>query len=263
MVEDDGPSGVAGRAVVRARKPRGGRPGSVRWSAALGRRICERVAAGDVLYAVLREPGMPTAQSVGVWARERPDFAAALGEARRAGGRPSRADGKGGGGVWTYCEATAHAIFERLCEGESLTAISRDPTMPCLSTIFYWRRRIPEFEDTVRAAKEIQAERLCDLGWEMVGDATPETAYLTHVRLTQLRWMTGVMAPRTYRLKPVEPAAPRERLNVLFRNFKIETDPQTGKEKVVAYCPNPETGEVEREDVPGWRPPPGSRPMPA
>ena len=61
--------------------------------------------------------------------------------------------------------------------------------MPSLSTIFYWRRRIPEFEDTVRVAKEIQAERLADLGWEMVGEATPETAYLTHVRLTQLRWM--------------------------------------------------------------------------
>jgi hypothetical protein len=257
MVEDDGAVGSAGRAVMRA--ARGGRAGSVRWSEALGRRICARVAAGEVLYAVLRGEGMPSAQSVAVWARARADFAEALMEARRAGGRPAR----GGGGVWTYCEETAHAIFERLCEGESLTAIGRDPTMPSLSTIFYWRRRIPEFAETVRVAKEIQAERFCDLGWEMVEAATPETAYLTHVRLTQLRWMTGVMAPRVYRLKPVEPAGAREEMKVLFRHFEIEVDPETGKKKVVAWCPNPETGEAEREDVPGWRPPPGTVSLPA
>jgi hypothetical protein len=260
MVEDDGAAGFAGRAVarVRARAPRGGRAGSVRWSAALARRICERVAGGEVLYAVLREAGMPTAQSVGMWARQRPDFAEALAQARRAGGRPSR----GGGGVWSYCEATAHAIFQRLCDGESLTAIARDPTMPCLSTIFYWRRRIPEFEETVRVAKEIQAERLADLGWEMVQAATPETAYLAHVRLTQLRWMTGVMAPRVYRLKPVEPATPPQVTKILFRHFKVEEDEATGQKKVVAYCPNPYTGEVECEDVPGWRPPPDAVRMP-
>jgi len=47
-----------------------------------------------------------------------------------------------------------------------------------------------------------------------------------------------------------------------MRRFEIEVDPQTGAKKVVGYCPNPETGEVEREDVPGWRPPPGSVPIP-
>jgi hypothetical protein len=215
-----------------------------------------------VLYRVLREAGMPSAQSVAVWARDRPEFAADLLEARRAGGRPARAGGKGCGGVWTYCEETAHAIFERLCEGESLTAIARDPTMPSLSTIFYWRRKIPGFAETVRVAKEIQAERFCDLGWEMVEAASPETAYLTHVRLTQLRWMTGVMAPRVYRLKPVEPAGEREELKVLIRRFTIEEDPETGTRKVVAWCPNPETGVVEREDAPGWRPPDGAVSIP-
>jgi hypothetical protein len=249
MVEDDGAVGPAGRAV--ARLPRGGRAGSVRWSAALARRICERVAGGEVLYGVLREDGMPSAQSVAVWARARPEFAAALLEARRAGGRPARANGKGCGGVWTYCEATAHEIFERLCEGQSLTAIARDPSMPSLSTIFYWRRKIPEFAETVRVAKEIQAERFCDLGWEMAEAATPKTAYLTQVRLAQLRWMAGVMAPRVFRLKPVEAPAPREELKVLVRHFEVEVDPQTGKRTVVAYRPNPETGAVEREDTPG------------
>jgi hypothetical protein len=200
---------------------------------------------------------MPTAQSVARWARERPEFADALRAARRAGGRPAR----GGGGVWTYCEATAREVFERLCEGESLNSIGDDPTMPSVSTIFYWRRHFPEFAEMVRVGKEIQAERACADGWEMAMSATPETAYLTHVRLTQLRWMAGVMAPKTYRVKPVEPEGAREVLNVLMRMFKGEVDPETGETRVVAYCPNPETGQMEREDTPGYAYPPG-QPIP-
>jgi hypothetical protein len=232
---------------------RGERRIYVRYSAALAKTICERLAAGELIYRISRDEGMPTPEAVQKWARERPDFAAALDVARRAGGRPA---GKRGP-VFTYCAETADAIFERLCEGESLTSIGRDPTMPSLKTIFNWRRRFPEFEETVQLGKRVQAERFCDLGWELAMGATPETAYLTHVRLTQLRWTAGVMAPRVFRLKPVEPEAAREKLDVLIRRFEIEDDPATGEQKVVAYCPNPLTGEVEREDAPGWRRPPG------
>lgn len=260
MVEDDEPLGpaAASRGRKSGRAPRGGRPGSVRWSEALGRRICARVTAGEVLYAVLREAGMPSAQSVRAWARDNPAFAAALAEARAAGGRPAR----GGGGVWTFCEASARAVFDRLCEGESLTSICRDPTMPSMSTVFYWRRAFPDFAETMRTAREIQAERFCELSWEMAEAAAPETAYLTHVRLTHLRWMAGVMAPKRYRIKAVEPEAARRTLNLLMRRFEIEGDPLTGEGKVVAFCPNPVTGKVEREDAPGWEPPAGTVGMP-
>ena len=232
--------------------PRRGRRPRAAYCPELARRICERVAAGELLYAVCREPGMPTPQTVGVWSRKRADFGRALSQARRAGGRAVR-----GGGVWRYCADTAEEIFERLCEGESLTAIGADPAMPCLSTIFHWRRRISEFDEAVQLAKRIQAERFCDLGWELARAATPETAYLTHVRLAQLRWTAGVLAPRTYRLKAQEPDAPRETLDVMVRRFEIETDPQTGARMVVAYRPNPQTGQLERENTPDWRPPPG------
>jgi hypothetical protein len=257
MSDDDGerPCGAGGDAVpgkwARVRE-------TVRWDPALAERLVARGGAGELLYAVLREEGMPTPQSVARWAKERKGFGDALRAARRAGGRPSR----GGGGVWTYCEATAREVFERLCEGESLNAIGADPTMPSVSTIFYWRRCVPEFADAVRVGKEIQAEQFCERGWEMAGEATPKTAYLTHVRLTQLRWMAGVMAPKTYRIKAVEPEAPRKTLDVLMRRFTIEEDAETGGRKVVAWCPNPLTGEVECEDVPGWEPPAGTVGMP-
>jgi hypothetical protein len=231
---------------------------TVAWSPEVAEAIVGRVASGEALYAVLREEGMPTSQSVGRWVRERPEFGEALGLARVAGGRPAR----GGGGVWTYCEATARAVFDRLCEGESLTSICRDPLMPAMSTVFYWRRAFPEFNETVRTAREIQAERFCELGWEMAAGAAPETAYLTHVRLTQLRWMAGVMAPKAYRIKQVEPQGARRTLDVVMRRFEIEDDPLSGEPKVVAYCPNPVTGVVEREDAPGWAPPPGTVGLP-
>ncbi len=228
---------------------------SVRYSPELAQRICERVARGEVLYALCRARGMPTTQSVGRWARERADFAEALLAARRAGGRPVRADGRSGGGVWSYCEEAADEIFARLCEGQSLTAIGRDPTMPCLSTLFYWRKWIPEFAEAVQLAKEIQAERFCDRACELAEAATPETAYLTQVRLTHLRWAAGVMAPRSYRIKTVEPVTPPRTVSILMRHFAVEVDEATGNKKVVAYCPNPLTGEAECEEAPGWRPP--------
>jgi hypothetical protein len=222
------------------------------WSAGLAEAICERVAAGELLYAVCREAGMPTAQSVGRWARERPAFGAALAAARLAGGRP----GRGGGGVWTYDLEVAEAICQRIAEGEALTAICEAVEMPCFSTVYNWGRRFPEFAQMMRDAREAQAAFYCDRGWALAMAATPQTAYLTDVRLKQLRWMAGCLAPRVYGAKRVEPEAAREVLTTLVRTFIAEVDPVTGKEKVVSLCPNPVTGEVERTDVPGWQPTP-------
>ncbi len=227
---------------------RGGRPGSVRWSKGLAARLVARVAAGEMLYVVLREDGMPTPQSVGRWGRERPAFGAALEQARAAGGRSRK-----GGGVTRYCDGIAEEVFERVCEGESLTQIGADPTMPCLSTLFRWRREHPRFEEEMQLGMRIRAELACDRADDLADAASPETAYLTHVQLTHLRWKAGVMAPRIFRVKTVEPEAPKVVRTVLYRHFKVEEDPQTGKRTVVAYCPNPITGEVEREDTPGWR----------
>ena len=250
MAEDVGPGGGAPAKWVRRREV-------VHWAPELAARICERVARGELLYAVCREAGMPTPQSVARWAREREDFGEELRLARLCGGRPLH-----GGGVWTYCQETGEEIFDRVCEGESLTSIGRDPTMPSLATIFHWRKRFAEFEDAMQLAMRIRAERFCDLGWELAEEATPETAYLTHVRLAQLRWTAGVMAPRAFRTKMAEPEKAPEVRTILFRHFKIEEDEETGERKVVAYCPNPHTGQVEREDTPGWRPPAGCARLP-
>lgn len=236
-----------GRAPGRARKT------PVRWSGALGKRLCERLAGGELLYRILAEDGMPTPEGVAKWAREKPAFGAALLAARQAGGRPAGARGP----VFTYSEGIGEEILERLCDGESLTAIGRDPTMPSLSTIFRWRRQMPEFEATVQLGMRVRAERACDTGWELAEAATKETAYLTEVRLKQLRWMAAVMAPRVYKLKTVEPEKPVKTVDVMFRHFEIEVDKETGERRVVGWCPNPATGFPDRESDPDFRFPPG------
>jgi hypothetical protein len=142
--------------------------------------------------------------------------------------------------------------------------------MPSLSTAFAWRRTHGDFDERYRMAKQVQAERICDKAEALADAATPQTAYLTHVRLAHLRWWAGVLAPRKYRIRMSEPDTPRETITVLHRRFEIEDDPETGKPKVVGYFPNPYTGQVEREDTPGWQPPPntiglpvGGTPIPA
>jgi hypothetical protein len=149
--------------------------------------------------------------------------------------------------VTTFCQETAHEIFQRLCEGESLTKIGADPSMPATATIFKWRNRFPEFEELVQLGMRVRAERMADDGWDMAMAATPETAYVTQVRLAHLRWMTGVMAPRQFRPKLVEPPH-QEVQTILVRSFGVKIHPVTGEKKVVAYTPNPRTMTVECDD---------------
>lgn len=105
----------------------------VRYSPELAVQLCERVAAGEMVWVVCREEGMPSHSAVAKWAKQKPDFAEALAEARAAGGRPVGTRG----GVWSYCAETAQTIFERLCAGEGLSTIGKDPTMPSVTTLFY------------------------------------------------------------------------------------------------------------------------------
>lgn len=145
----------------------------VRWSEALGERLCARLAAGEMLYRILKEPGMPTPEGVMKWAKSKPEFGAAFAAARKAGGRPSGSRGP----VSTYSEAVAQEIFERVCEGESLISIGADPTMPSVSTIFNWRDHFPDFEALMQRGMRVRAERFCDRGWEIAerdaGDRVP------------------------------------------------------------------------------------------
>jgi hypothetical protein len=122
-----------------------------------------------------------------------------------------------------------------------LSAITADPLMPSLRTIFRWKADHSDFAEEMGLAREALAERFSDLGWTMALEATPETAYLTHVRLGQLRWTAAVLGPRTHgKLKPTAPPEPPAVTVLCFRHFAIEENAQ-GQHRVVGFTPDPET----------------------
>lgn len=255
-MSDDDTSGLAA-------SPRGTRS-YVQYSAALGRAICARVAAGESVAAICEDAGMPDQGTVVKWARMHPAFGQGIARARLVAERLTLSGSKS-----SYDPAAAQLFYERVCEGESVLSICRDPTMPSYKAFFCWRKRFPEFADMMAEARAIQAERFCDLGWEIAEAVTPKTAYATQVKLGQLRWTAGMLAPRRYgRTRPVElededwpqaleapepaPAPKRPEMKILIRSFQVETHPETGQQRTVGYCPNPETGRVERTSEGPW-----------
>src|SRR5579859_301918 len=209
--------------------------GYVRFSATVAREVCRRVAAGESQNAICAEPAMPSRTALRRWARESAGFARIFARAKAMAMRKP-VSGRG------YCPATAEEIVARVSEGEMLTSITTDPVMPSLRTVMRWRADHPEFAEDLRLAREALAERFSDMGWKMAMEATPETAFLTQVRLKQLRWTAAVLGPRTHgRLKATEPPKAQERDEYLFSHFKIEVHPENGQHRVVTYAPDPDT----------------------
>lgn len=164
----------------------------VRDSAEVRAEIVRRCAAGESLVAICSGADMPHSRTVEKWMAGDAAFRAAVEAARRAAGRGRF------GRVSSYCQETAEAVFLRLWDGEALVRICDDPTMPTTSTLYAWMKRQPEFREAVLLAYEICAARLAEAGWQAALAATPETAYLTRVRLEHLRWYASKLGPRQF-----------------------------------------------------------------
>lgn len=232
----------------------------VRWSQGLADEIVRRTAVGETLRAICAEPDMPGVRTVVKWTAQRAAFAAAMHEARAAAGR-------GVGRPSSYCRATAEAIFERLCAGEALVRICADADMPAISTAYKWQHDIPEFRDAVALAREIQADRLGAEGWEIACAASPETAYVTDVRLKHLRWYATKLSPRKFGAtraleaweaagwsQAPETAGPPTR-TATVRAFRLEVRAD-GWRRVRASYADPETRRIVDEPPGEWTPPP-------
>lgn len=171
----------------------GGPPGSTYWSSSVAKAVLMRVESGESLRAICADPAMPNRSTVRLWAKKLPVFAHNLDRARTAAGWHMR-----GGRKPLWDEIVAAEVFARLCEGQTLTKICADPEMPSFTTVWKWQHTIPVFGEAVMLARQIQAERFCDQGWDIASEVTPETAYATEVKLRQLRWTTSVLAPRRF-----------------------------------------------------------------
>lgn len=70
------------------------------------------------------------------------------------GGEPERGEGAAPReGRLRFTEALAQAIVSRAAAGESLSAIGRDPDMPCRTTIAQWRGQHPRFDAALTQAQ--------------------------------------------------------------------------------------------------------------
>jgi hypothetical protein len=57
-----------------------------------------------------------------------------------------------------YDPEIGDAISRRVMMGEALTAICREPAMPCVGTVYNWMRRYPAFLEDYRRAKAMVEE---------------------------------------------------------------------------------------------------------
>jgi hypothetical protein len=225
---DDGAAGAAAESWGPHRVPG--------FTAEAGRAICARVRSGETLAAICAEAGMPSRATLWRWTKSMPRFAAELAQAKAAAGRFAC-----GGRPSTYCEETATEFFHRLCEGESVLDICRDPAMPSFSTFYLWKKRFRAFDALMEQAREVAAERLCAEGMARARAVTPESARADRVMLQHLRWTCGVTWPRRYRQKPTEAERQPEVQRYLFQHYRLQVR-EDGAQRVVAPVPDPETG---------------------
>jgi len=196
-------------------RPGAGAPGVSVYSEALGAEIAAAVAEGRSLEKVCAEPGRPHRTTVRNWERSHPEFGAAmraayrrarlgarmrdrqkaaeLAQRRLVEGWPAR-----GGKASGYTPALGEVICARLAEGETLTAITRDPDMPSYGTVYAWVKRHPEFEDMYVEAREAQAEYFCDEARDIARAATRETVAVARLQFDLTRWQAARQAPKKY-----------------------------------------------------------------
>jgi transposase-like protein len=194
------------------------------YSEAAGAAIVGRVLAGESVRRICAEAGQPHRTTVANWRRAHPDFDEALIAAHMAkrvsqrmrdravaAERAARPAPRRGGSASSYTPALGAAICARLENGESLTAIGRDPAMPCYGTMLKWVRRHPAFQEMYVEARDIQGDFLFDEARDVAKEATRETVPLARLQFDVIRWQSARLAPKKYleRLVAAEAAAAR------------------------------------------------------
>jgi len=113
-------------------------------------RIVARVRAGATVAGACRaDPSLPCAESITLWARADPLFAAELARARRVGDFARRL---------AFDEAVAAAFLARLRAGATVRELLGRPGMPGAGTYRFWRRTQMGFQGDLWQVKQTRAE---------------------------------------------------------------------------------------------------------
>jgi hypothetical protein len=160
---------------------------------ALAQAVLDRIAAGEMLRDLWRDPALPTRGDLRRWRHADPTFAARVRAAVNAA-RSRR--------MLTLDEATAERIYRRLCNGASLRAICADRSMPGVATVFDWLRRDPEFRRTYALGRRLQSDLLAERAWEIAQSIPPfasrSAASVLDRQIRHIFWHAAKVAPKKW-----------------------------------------------------------------
>lgn len=115
-----------------------------------------------------------------------------------------------------YTPELASDICAQLAVGNSLRTVCSDESMPCLSTIFSWFRKYPEFLQQYEKAKEESADALAEEMLDIADDGTndwqerqnkdgstyialnPEHVQRSRLRVDTRKWIASKLKPKKY-----------------------------------------------------------------
>jgi hypothetical protein len=220
------------------------------------RRVCRRVAAGETVEQVCRDPMMPLRQELHAWLAEDAELAAMLKEARGLSGRAGLAR-EGRPGVWS--KAKAAEFLARIADGRGLVEVCSEPDMPSHTTVYRWLRTRPEFAEDYAQARQMQADLLFDLAWRIARDAREQDVVVARLMIQTIKWRCARLRPTRYgglrdlraeQEDAPEPIPENERpVLVTIRRFKPDPDDPS---KVVEYFPlDQESVLIDRRGRPG------------
>lgn len=92
-----------------------------------------------------------------------------------------------------FSPLVVHLICQRVAEGESLTKICKDPSMPKYTTLASWRRAHPWIDEMLLKAREDRAEHYRDLALDEALSATDKNdAPAQALKVETYKWLAGV-----------------------------------------------------------------------
>jgi hypothetical protein len=137
----------------------------IRYSKQLAEKICRRLARGEPLGAIARDPGMPPRSTLRYWIKTDKDGLFA---------QCPRKPGKGGPRT-LYTKRLADEICRRLASGRSLASIARDPGMPAAPTVIDWvNKDLGGLKAAYARARDLGRYTLADEIIELADDSSKD-----------------------------------------------------------------------------------------
>lgn len=117
-----------------------------------------------------------------------------------------------GGRPTSYTQELADKICEQLAQGLSMRTISKDDTMPAMSTMFEWLRIHKEFTEQYARAKQESADAMAEDILDIADDGSNdymetdggkeqyngESVQRSRLRVDTRKWLMAKMKPKVY-----------------------------------------------------------------